>query len=34
MDRKLKAYEYFNKNNLLAERSKEIESKGSVLLQA
>lgn len=34
MDRKLKAYEYFNKNTLLRERMKEIESKTNILSHA
>ncbi|KAL4472622.1 hypothetical protein ABPG74_018571 [Tetrahymena malaccensis] len=34
MDRKLKAYDYFNKNNLLKERMREIESKQSILTHA
>jgi len=31
MDRKLKAFEYFNKNTLLRERVREIEGKSKIL---
>ena len=34
MDRKLKAFEYFNKNTLLRERVREIEGKSKILQQA